>query len=328
MKFPDIYFLPEWGKFYETKECEGERQQFVLENEFGCIYYQFIKRPITINGRETEYYDTITPYGFGGPVVLEYKEGYKEQLTRSFDKEFQQYCEKNHIITEYIRFNPWLKNQLDFNRIYQMRNHGTTLYINLNGDDFFTEEFSSNARRQVRRGRKNNLEIEFDFSGFSTKEFHRLYELMAQKNDITEYYMFTEEFLHDSFKVLEGKQFIINAKFEGKYVGAAFFIHHRDYLHYHLAATDPDFYHLACNSLIIYEGCRWGKENGIKELHLGGAGSFESLLRFKKGFTKSEELDLMIGMKNRNEAVYDELVNLSGKSEEARNKGYFPLYRG
>ncbi|MFD1031315.1 GNAT family N-acetyltransferase [Metaplanococcus flavidus] len=325
---PDTYFLPEWGKYFETKEEAGEHQLFELKNEWGHIFYQFIKRPIRILDRETGYYDTITPYGFSGPVILNCNENRKEELIALFDAEFQQYCEHNNIITEYIRFNPWLKNHCDFNGIYQMRGHGTTLYIDLNKDDFFMEEFSSNARRQVRRGIKNNLEIEFDFTGFSTKEFYRLYELMAEKNEIGDYYRFTEEFLHNSFQALKGKQFIISAKHEGKYVGAAFILHHGDYLHYHLAATDPECYHLASNSLIIYEICRWGLENNKKELHLGGAGKLENLLKFKKGFTKSPELDLLIGMKTRNKAVYEELVNFKKNIVEINNAEFFPLYRG
>lgn len=327
-KIPDIYFMPEWGKCYETKEHPGELQKFELKNNLGHIYYQFIKRPIMINGQKTEYFDTITPYGFNGPIILEWKENRKEELTALFNEEFQQYCEENNIITEFIRFNPWLKNHSDFKEIYTTKNHGETLYVNLDGNDFFMDEYSSNTRTQVRRAQKNNIEIEFDFTGYSTKEFHRLYELMAIKNDIPAYYRFTEEFLNNSFQALDGKQFIINAKHEGSYVGAAFFIHHGDYIHYHLSATNPEFYKLASNSLILYEACRWGSENNKKELHLGGAGSDENLKRYKRGFTKSDELNLLIGMKTRNQTVYDELVNSKKSVGEILNNDYFPLYRG
>lgn len=327
-RLPDIYFLPEWGRYYEEKEQKGETKIFELKNEWGHVFYQFIVRPIPINADDTTYYDTITPYGFSGPIILHCSKGKKEELAAKFNEEFQKYCEENKIVTEYIRFNPWVQNLEDFKDFYSTRDHGSTLVIDLTVPDFFMDEFSSNARRQVRRAKKNDVEIEFDYTGFSIKEFHRLYNLMAKKNDIDEYYMFTEEFLHRSFKALEGRQFIVSAKHEGKYVSAALVLHYGDYIHYHLAANDPDYYHLAGNSLIMYEACRWGVENGKAAMHLGGAGSDENLFRFKKAFTRTDTLDLLVGKKIRNKEIYDMLVNYKKSHGGIENENYFPLYRG
>lgn len=325
---PDIYFLKEWGNYYKTKEFKGDFQLFELKDDMGHIYYPFIKRPIIINDVETNYFDTITPYGFNGPIILKCLDNKREEIIALFDEKFQNYCDKNNIITEYIRFNPWLKNHSDFKDIYKFRNHGTTLYIDIDGNDFFMDEFSSNARTQVRRGRKNNLEIKFDFDGSSSKEFARLYALMAKKNNIDDYYKFSEEFLRNSFQVFEGKQFIISAIYEGKYIAASLVVFHEEKLHYFLTATDPDYYHMAANSLLIYEICRWGSENNKKVVHLGGAGNVEGVKRYKKGFTKTDELELWIGYKTRNQKVYDELVTMKKNVDEISNYKYFPLYRG
>lgn len=328
--FPDIYFLPEWGKAYEVKEENGELRIFELENELGHVFYQFIVRPIPLNYGSTTYYDTITPFGFSGPIILKCKEGKNEELATLFNEEFQKYCEKNNIVTEYVRFNPWLKNLQDFQKYYSLRNNGITQFIDLTVDDFFMDEFSSPTRSQVRKARKNNVEIEYDFTGARSKEFHRLYGFLAKKRNIdNDYYLFSEEFLKDSFKQLKGKQFIIYAKHEGKYISAAYVIHHGDYIHYHLAANDPAFLHLAGNSLIMYEICRWGVEHGKKELHLGGTGGDEQLFKFKKKFTKTEPLNLLMGKKIRNEEVYQTLVNYKKTNGGGiKNPDYFPLYRG
>lgn len=324
-KIPDIYFMPEWGKSYESKDG-GELKIFEFENEIGHVFYQFILRPVPAKNAGVAYFDTITPYGFSGPLVLRCDPGKKEELVALFDNEFQQYCEKHNIVAEYIRFNPWLKNKRDFNTIYKIEDNGCTVAIDLTVEDFFMDEFSSNARKQVRRAWKNNVEIEYDYTGSSIKEFHRLYKLMAKKNNVDEYYLFTEKFLMNSFKALKGKQFIISAKHEGKYISTALFIHQGDYLHYHLAASDPEYFHLAGNSLLIYEGCRWGTENGKKELHLGGGS--ENLCRFKSGFTKGETLEFKVGTKVRNEEVYNGLVEDKKTKSEIKDEGYFPLYRG
>lgn len=158
---PDIYFLPEWGKYFEEKEKNGEIRLFELKHELGHVYYQFIIRPIPIDIEGGIYYDTITPYGWSGPIVIECAPNRVDELCTQFNEKFQSYCEQNRIVTEYVRFNPWLKNLEDFREIYETRNHGTTLYIDLTVKDFFMEEFSSKARTQVRRAQKNNLEILF-----------------------------------------------------------------------------------------------------------------------------------------------------------------------
>ncbi|WKA53857.1 lipid II:glycine glycyltransferase FemX [Planococcus shixiaomingii] len=322
---PDIYFLPEWGKSYEGKDG-GELKIFEFENNIGHVFYQFLLRPIPIENGQTIYFDIITPYGFSGPVIISCEPNKREELVASFNAEFQKYCEKHNIVAEYIRFNPWLNNKSDFENVYNIKDNGSTVFIDLTVDDFFADEFSSNSRTQVRRARKNNVEIEYDFTGASIQEFHRLYNIMAKRQNINDYYLFTEEFLTDSFKRLKGKQFIISAKHEGKYVSASLFLHHGDYLHYHLTANDPEYFHLAANSLIVYEGCRWGKENGKKELHLGGI--LEHTYRFKRGFTKRETLEFKVGTKVRNEEIYNVLVDYKKRENEIRDISYFPLYRG
>ncbi|TWT01918.1 GNAT family N-acetyltransferase [Planomicrobium sp. CPCC 101079] len=323
---PDIFFAPEWGKAYESHD-HGEMRIFEVKNELGHIYYSFILRAIPIPVGAVRYYDTITSFGLSGPIILDCIPGKKRELAAVFDKEFQQYCKENNIVSEYVRFNSWLNNATDFEDVYCMDNRGIVMYVDLTVEDYFMQEFKSCTRQQVRRALKNNVEIEYDYTGASVKEFHRLYMIMAKKNNIPEHYMFSEELLAESFKHLEGKQFIVYAKYEGQYISGAIYLHHEDYLHYHLAANDPDFFNVAGNSLVLNEGCRWGVEHGKKQLHLGGA-STEPLYRFKRGFTKTEPLAILTGKKVRNPEVYEWLTYYKQSTDAEADPGYFPAYRG
>lgn len=323
---PDIFFLPEWGKAYENQD-HGETCIFEFKNDAGRVFYQFIKRPIPDQAGDIQYFDTITPFGQSGPLIMECEEGKKKELADAFDKAFQSYCEANRIVSEYIRFNGWLQNAEDFRHLYGIDNRGITMYIDLAVEDVFMQEFKSGTRQQVRRALKNGVQVEYDFTGATIQEFHRLYTIMARKNDIPDHYMFSEELLAESFKLLEGKQFIIYAKYGGQYISAALYLHHGDFLHYHLAANDPEFFYVAGNSLLLHEGCRWGVENGKREMHLGGA-STDALYRFKRGFTKTEPLDILTGKKVRNEKVYGLLAEGKQAQGGIQNPGHFPLYRG
>lgn len=325
-KVPDIYFLPEWGKLFQEHD-KGKIDIFDYKCSLGNVYYQFIKRKIPFKLKGVQYWDTVTTYGFNGPVILEYKKDKKESLVLKFNEAFQQYCMDNQLVSEYIRFNPWLKNHLDFAQIYETKYNNYTLFTDLTKDDYFMEEFSSKIRNLIRKAIKQGVVLEYDFTGSTLKEFYRLYQFMVKKNRVDAYYRFNFDFLMKSFEVLKEKQFIINAKLGAKYISSAIFLHYEDFLHYHFSANDPYYYSLNANSLILNEACKWGKTKGIKQLHLGGAFTDE-LFAFKKQFTRNGICDYYIGKKIRNKKIYDKLVDIKMKKDIIKNKEYFPFYRG
>lgn len=320
---PDIFFLPEWAEAYESQD-DGVAVLFEFSHSLGRIHYPFIKRMVP---GITGYFDTITPFGLNGPLITECQAGREKELAAAFDQAFQQYCTDNRIIAEYIRFNPWVGNIEHFGEFYGIDKRGIAMYVDLTSGDYFMDEFKSGTRQQVRRAMKNEVTIEYDFTGETLDDFCRIYELMAKRNSIPDYYLFSRDFLADSFHKLAGKQFIINALHEGKRISTALMVHHGDYLHYHLAANDPAYFKFAANSLVLSEACRWGTDNGKKQMHLGGA-STEPLYRFKRGFTKTEPLDILTGKKIRNDAVYEKLVRTKIAADAETNTAHFPIYRG
>src|SRR5690606_10786356 len=87
---PDIFFLPEWGKAYESQD-HGENCIFEFRNGKGHVFYQFIKRPIPIDAGGMQFYDTITPFGQSGPLIVECEKGKEKELADAFDGAFQVY---------------------------------------------------------------------------------------------------------------------------------------------------------------------------------------------------------------------------------------------
>ncbi|MBU9673729.1 GNAT family N-acetyltransferase [Planococcus sp. CP5-4] len=320
---PDIFFTPEWNEAYATHEG-GEFQQFEWKSELGHIVYPFIKRPVPLL---EGWFDTITAFGQSGPVIIDAKEGQRRALVDEFDAAFQDFCEQQRIVSEYIRFSSWVKNAEDFFLHYGLDMRGVVMYIDLTVDDPFHYEFSSAARQQVRRALKNGVTLEYDFTGDTLDDFCRLYDLTADRNDFPDHYLFDPGMLKESFKHLEGKQFLLNAKYDGKTVSSALIVHHGDYMHYHLVANDPEYFRCAGNSLIMAEACRYGKELGFSQFHLGGA-STEALYRFKRRFTKTEPLEILTGKRIRNSDMYGRLTELKRLQSGIENTGHFPLYRG
>lgn len=318
---PDIYYKKEWRELYAPKD-NGIPEEYKLESKFGTIVYPYIKRKITDTENNKEYYDTVTPYGFNGPIIIKYSD--KEKLLKDFEYDFEKYCKENNIIAEYIRFSPWFKNYLDFQIFYKLRLNKKTIAMDLTVDDILMDEISGKRRNQIRSAIKKGVKVQFDFEGKTIENFYDLYQNTIKKNHIGEYYWLSKEFLKEHFEKLYGNVFLINAVYENNVISSSMFLHCDKQMHYHFSANDYNYNSLNGNSLILYEAAKWGKENGKENLHLGGMASEDSLIKFKLSFTKSDGLDYYVGTKIRNKEIYDRLVEQYNKE----NSNYFPKYRG
>lgn len=323
MDYLDIYYNPEWVRLYAGKD-NGDPGYYKLENEYGVIIYPYVKRvvPYTING--TKYYDIITPYGFNGPCIMNVKNNNtKELLLSSFEEDFTNYCIENNIVTEYVRFSPWLQNHLDFQNYYLLRDNKKTIAINLSVENILKDEISSKRRNLIRKAIKSNVNIQFDFTGETVDDFYNLYQNTIKKNGISKYYQFDISFLKQNFKMLSGNIFIVNAIYEDEIISSSIFLHEGNNLHYHFSANDYEKTSLNGNSLILLSAAEWGKENNKEYLHLGGASRSEDLMKFKLSFSKSNGFPFYVGSRIRQEPIYNKLVQISGKV----NSNYFPEYR-
>ena len=61
----DIYYNSEYVDLYKNRECSPKC--FII-NQMIIYFYPFIKRRIS----GMNYYDTTTPYGYGGPIIKNY----------------------------------------------------------------------------------------------------------------------------------------------------------------------------------------------------------------------------------------------------------------
>mgnify|MGYP003300372680 CR=1 FL=1 len=321
---PDIYYLPEWGELYACRDGE-EFGCYKFQHEDGTVVYPYVLRKTPETGDGEIYYDIITPYGFNGPCIIGAKTDDHRRLIEAFDKNFAQYCKDYHIIAEYVRFSPWLKNTEDFGDLYQLRDNGQTIAIDLTVEDLMRDEFSSKRRNQIRMAQRKGVTVEFDETGETVEEFHRLYQNTVSKNEIGSYYQFPVDFLKQHFQQLGHHICIANAKVEGKTISSSFILQCGEHLHYHFSANDYEMSVYQGNSLMLYETAKRGKAFGCKYLHLGGVGVAEpSLMHFKLSFTKNGVFPFVVGTRVQNQKVFDMLNEQYAGTMETN---YFPPYR-
>ena len=317
----DIYFT---RQYY----CMGQKVQggngklFVYEDENGNIgLYPFIKREVICPENEKKYYDIETAYGYGGPIIKEEK----PQFVRAFESAFLQYCQKESIIAEFVRFHPLLKNEHVFIDDIQAVHNRSTVWLDLDTDieNIWMNDISAQNRNTIRKGTKNGLRVveQHDYSKFMELYIDTMRNVGADK-----FYYFEESYFDE---MENSKEYILlEVKYESRTIAAAVFMGYGNYFHYHLAGSDKNFLKLAPNNVLLWEAIKYAKEHGYKKMHFGGGltdSLDDSLFRFKQRFS-STYADFYIGKRIHNKEVYDSLIR-SWEEKHGRKASLLLQYR-
>lgn len=327
MNFKDIYYEPVYGKLSEITD-KGTLEIYDHSTERGTIRHMFIKRSLPVEiDPDQNYSDIISPYGYGGPLILEVN-GNVEDLVAEFNDSFTRYCRDNKIISEFVRFHPILQNQKGFEKMYEtiyMRNTVATYLDHV--EDPFTQQFSKGTRKNIRKAIDAGVVTSVTENPQDLSTFVEIYYNTMDRNQANDYYYFPEKYF--SFLEEEMSQYLINvnAYYDEVCIASGIYFAYDEIMQIHLSGTRREYLHLSPAYLLRHEAIKWAKEKGIKVVHHGGGTTNDpkdTLLAFKKQFSKDDLLDFYIGKKIYNQEVYDEMVPKSGKA----SSDFFPAYRG
>ena len=325
----DIYFDDNYGKLYE-KADSGTATVFVHQNQYGMVKHQFIKRRIAkeLLHNDEELYDIVTPYGYGGPMIVELKEGCKENLVQSFHEDFSNYCARENIVAEFVRFHPIVENALDFKEIYHPVWDRNTLGTDLKSfEDPVQSEFSKHCRKNIRQALNKGVSFRTIYQPESLADFQKIYYATMKRNDAADYYYFDDEYFSNCLQFYREHILLIEALFEGKVIAAGMYFLYNKTIHVHLSGTLSEYLYLSPAYVLRYALTCWGKEHGYELIHHGGGRSNaeeDSLYLFKKQFATHTKFDFYVGRKVWMPDKYSEICAGNGISEAC---DYFPAYR-
>lgn len=322
----DIYFTEEYAEANEVIE-DGRAIHFEIDDENGHLTLNTILREIGTRIDGERYYDLISPYGYGGPVI--HKADDPAALVSTFEEQFTKYCEKNNIVSEFVRFNPLFQNQVPFEGIYDVDYIKDTVGTDLKRfEDPFQSEFSSTARKITRRLLRDG---EFTCTltrGFSDVDsFIDIYTETMMRNHASDFYYFDRSYFYGLKNMFDEELITITVSHEGVPVAMCLYFSSGDIIHEHLKGTrDAYLKHSTCY-LMKYEMVKWAEAHGYSLIHYGGGvtnADDDPLLEFKKRFGKNTAFKFHIGKKIWNRRVYDRLCLLNGVQGETE---FFPAYR-
>lgn len=308
--FQDIYFTPEYLKIQEI-EGFGKAICFTFQKGNNVALYIFLKNLISkekFNLLE-DYYDIETPYGYGGPIFNTENEKFK----LDFYEAFNNYCVKNKIVAEFVRYHPIIKNFPNKKYIPNFKDRNTVIIdLTKNYYDIWDQEYDSKNRNIIRKAENNKLKIEIITHPTlsDVKQFVEIYTQTMKKLNADNFYFFSVKYIQNTFNLLAKNAYLFNVKNANEeIVCTSIFFHYQMNFHYYLSARSENSDNTV-NNFLIDAAVQFAQTIGCKVLHLGGGRTnheTDSLLKFKESFSKNHG-EFYIGKKVHNQTIYNKII--------------------
>lgn len=323
-EFSDIYFKYEYFKLYQ-KHYSVRAEAIFWEDKNVKIFHARLVREIPYKDYEN-YYDLTTPYGYGGPLIINKNNNNINIIKKSiinFYKKYIHFCEKCNYTCEFIRFHPIYENHIYFKNIIPIEYINDVVVVDLVPSlEEIVKKIKKGHRYNIRKTIREgcNVTIVSNPSTRDLEDFINCYYNMLSRHAASKKYYFSINFIKDHFKLLNS--ILIKIIYDNLCIGSSIFIVGHRIVHYHLSGAYK-IKGLYPSDLMIYEAIKWSKENGFKYLNLGGGrGRNDSLFKFKAGFSNIYK-KFYIGKIIFNKKVYSDLVSITG----VNNTNFFPAYR-
>lgn len=319
----DVYYLSGYVKAFMI-HGDGEPQLLYYEAEGLKAIYVYMKRNTDLEG----YYDSVTPYGYGGVL---FDGNMSENNKTAFWKEYLDTMEQEHIVDNFVRYHPVLANAVPMKSISNVIDLGKTIAFDLSSPEVIWENIISKNRNMIRKAEKNGIEIRHGKDMALFEDFRKIYNATMEKDNAEEYYFFSEKFYESIHNDLNDNYEMFYAVLNGEIIAMSIMLFANKQMHYHLSGSMIEYRNLAPSNLLLYKAALWGCEQGYKTFHLGGGvGSGEdNLYKFKAAFNRNSDYQFSIGKQIFNHKKYDELVGLRATQNADFNQdsNFFPLYR-
>ncbi len=156
------------------------------------------------------------------------------------------------------------------------------------GENDLLSRFRDSTRRNIRKAKKEGVEVRIEDSFESIQKYYRLHCLTRKEHGLPPQPFRFFENLHRHL-ISRGAGFVAIAYHERSPVSAAVYLHAGRKGFYKYGASDKNYFHLRANNLVMWEAIRWYLKNGYASLCFGRTEvENEGLNQFKAGWATDE----------------------------------------
>lgn len=320
----DIQFTTQYGKLFERHE-KARLCTYTFENPYGKVVYNFLVKetPFKIDGKI--YNDIFTPYGFGGPLIIETSD--KTRLLSDYYQAFHRYCLENDIVSEFVRFHPLENTEARESFNGEIILIGPQVIRNLSQPVF--QNMSKSLRRDYRNGKAKGFKILFDQEGTYLDDFLSIYYSTMDRNEANQYYYFDKTVFETIHRELKGHFLYSHVTYNNQIICSTIILYGDTYSYSFLGGTKEAFYKDCPEVLLKIETFKFLHEKGISYFLMGGGhGQEDTLFTFKRKFSKDGIFPYHVGKKIHNTDIYKQLIELRSLEKSFNPKtAFFPAYR-
>lgn len=325
----DVYYSSNYHRLYSFRD--GRFLAYITTIGGETLFYPFVLRPIRKVGSvdvSPGLHDIETVYGYTGPMATTAASDF---LTEAWN-DFGAWCSKFRVVSEFIRFNPFLRTERFASPQTETTCDRNVVEICLDlGEGELWRSYESVQRNRVRKALRNSITCEQISLRDGLPVLRHLYETTMRRSNADQFYFFPDAYYRAMITYLSRHAVVFVAGLRNKIIAAALFLHYGENVHYHLGGSCPEYLSLAPNNLLFHEAALWAQRRGFKRLHMGGGKSAapdDSLFRFKRRL--SEKLTpFHLGRRVHDALEYGRLCEIWRRQAQcpALPSSYFPPYR-
>lgn len=326
----DIHFSPEYARVYEEHEG-GNVEVFQYKSDVGSVSHLFIKRALSSFPGFEAYSDIITPYGYGGPIIVDCAPGNDQLLVQEYNKEFGTYCSDNKIVSSFVRFHPVFRNDLVFSFCYDEVVPIRKIVITDMTTDIFYKEFSRSIRRAVFNAENEGISIVIDPACSCFKDFLEIYYGTMDNKKASDYYYFNELFFQRLITDSPENVFLSHAVKDHLVIASVLCLEKNGIIYGQFGGTRSNYYHLQGYSALLAKiMMEYAATGRYTHFVLGGGVTndpCDSILQYKQKFSKDLH-DFYIGKCIYDPVAYSKLCDIAlHQHKNGLSDSFFPAYR-
>lgn len=266
-------------------------------------------------------FEAYTPYGYGGPLLIEGDENGYFPFEKFLDE-----LKSRNIIDAFIRFSPFLQNHRYFPiSVIELNRYTVSRKLEKTSFEKLIRDFSKGTKWAIKKSISLGVKVSVingeKVTQTDVDNFYKLYFQNMKVVEAEDYYFLTKKCISDHFLYLRKNIDLFVAKLNDKWIAASLFIKDDKMCHYHLSASDREYSKFYPVDRILFEAIMFYGNEGKEILHLGGGLSLskdDPLFKFKKKFG-NEINEFYVGKVIVNGELYNKLRVENG----IRNSKFF-----
>ena len=317
----EVFAHPAYAALFEDEKTSA--RAIFWEGEQGRVLYPFLLRALKgepfWKPEAGEAFDMVTPYGYGGPVVIG-GEG-SLALFRDFYAALEPWARDHQVVTEFVRFS--LFGEAPRAYYGEVLHHNDNIVVDLSLDEqALWKGFRHKVRKNVKTARSAGIHIEADPAGSRLGDFLKVFYHTLERRKAERHYFMPSSFFEKLRQLLPDQCCYFHAIHQGQVVASELVLLSATRIYSYLGGTMSDSFPLRPGDLLKYHIMQWARQQGYRQFIIGGGHQpHDGIFAFKQAFAQEGIMPFFIGKKVFDREGYEALTSGRGKG------GYFPEYR-